>query len=134
MDTTSPVSDATSGGETTTDPSQGSSSEDTNAESSTGEAAGGCLGMALREVDPPECSIDADTEAELTVTNDCTFEIDVYWIDYACVENAWFSVMPDQTIGAGSYATHAWRVRNAENDDLILEISGLRGDTMITVE
>lgn len=133
-DTTSPVSDASSSGDTTTDPSLGTSSEDTNAESSTGEAAGGCLGVALRDVDPAECSIDSNTEAELTVTNNCAFEIDVSWIDYDCVENPWFTVMPDQTIGAGSYSSHPWRVRNAENDDLILEIPGLDGDTMVTVD
>lgn len=135
----------TSSPETTGDPSEGSSSDDdddesdssdddSRMESSTGEAAGGCLGMPLRDVIATECSENSSNDAELEITNGCEFTIEVYWVDYECGEDSYATVDPGEEWSIASYQTHPWRVRNAATNELLVDIPPLSGDTVIAVQ
>jgi len=139
---TDPASDATAGDATTSDatestgdPSAGSSSTGSNdSSSSSGEPLGGCLGDPLPEVAPAECSISDATEAQLSIDNTCNFDVEVFWVAYDCAEQSYQVISGGNDWSIQSFATHPWRIREADGGALLLEIPPLRGDTQITVQ
>ena len=68
----------------------------------------------------PPCSISSSTAANVTFTNSSSTEtVNIYWVDYACNLTLYATLAPGQSLGVGTYLTHAWRFTNASTGQLI---------------
>ncbi len=70
----------------------------------------------------PRCSRTGDVAATLTFVNRTNRTVDVYWIDYECKEQLWFTLAPGQRINQDTFVTHVWLVRDTRSDDELIRI------------
>ena len=68
----------------------------------------------------PPCSVSSITAAGVSFFNSSSTEtVNLNWVDYACNVTLFATLAPGQSLGVGTYLTHAWRFTNASNGQLI---------------
>lgn len=114
--------------------STGTDAGSTGGSESTGPTVVTCEDLVLEDAPPMACSETAMDGASLSVFNDCLgLTVEVYWVDYNCVENYYGFADPGSAFTIGTFETHAWRVRNASTGELMREIPPLEGDTSVSI-
>lgn len=120
--TTDASTDDTGDTSSSSDASTGSSS------SSTGEPLGACEALSLEEGPPPFCSMPGMGN-EVTFVNNCDERVlAIYWVSFTCDETPYGIIAPGQELLLFSYANHPWRIRDADTQELMVEIDPLPPD------
>ena len=124
-----------SGGASSTDHGSASTATGTTAGTNVdggSDPSGAASGEAT---DPASTDPASDaTEAQLSIDNTCNFDVEVFWVAYDCAEQSYQVISGGNDWSIQSFATHPWRIREADGGALLLEIPPLRGDTQITVQ
>jgi hypothetical protein len=111
-----------------------SDSDSSSSESSTGMVVVGCDALALVDDPPAICSVQASSSATFRIVNDCETEtLEVFWVNYACVEDDYALILPGQDWQINSYDTHPWRIRATSDGRLMVEVPPLDGNTTVVV-
>ncbi len=91
-----------------------------------------CVVSSIPEAAPKLCSVNSDSKVSLTISNVCVSEaIEVFWVDYNCIEISYGTYAPGDSFVSQSYKSHPWRVRNATTQVLLADIPPVMSDTMI---
>ena len=70
---------------------------------------------AQTQLQPQSCttpvrSMNGDTPVTVVFENQTTQSVSVWWVDYAGVDQPWFTLPPGGSYSQGTYSTHPWRV------------------------
>jgi hypothetical protein len=103
--------------------------EDTAAGSDDASDAGPGTCAPIEAGVPTTCSVAGTQEAGLVVHNGCTENIDLWWVDYSCVEVFYGQIPTGQQVSQPSFVTHPWRVRRVDAGPVIKEIPPLAAGT-----
>jgi len=68
------------------------------------------------------CSTSDDIDTFVVVTNTTNHALNLYWVDYDCVEQDFGVIEPGQTVIQPTYATHPWVLRVSETGVQVGEI------------
>jgi hypothetical protein len=100
-----------------------SSSSDTSNETST-EDEDPCAALIVPDEPPMICSKSSAKKAKISFTNLCTKTVlRINWVNYGCHEDApVIELQPGETRVVSTYLTHPWRVRDAKDGRLMLDI------------
>ena len=73
---------------------------------------------------PPasKCSIDSSIPTTLVIANQSTVTIEIWWVDYTCVEHDYGNVDPGASSTLGTFVTHPWRIRADGTHALLREV------------
>jgi ELWxxDGT repeat protein len=85
---------------------------------------------------PASCSITGTEPASITFVNACATEsVEVWWVDYACGEQFFRTLAPDESYTQQSFVTHPWRIRELGSHRLLKEVPApvVPGNTIVTV-
>jgi len=85
-------------------------------ESSGGEPDAGGLDetarcVAITDSIPPVCSLDGTERRTMSITNNCSEEIDIWWVTYGCIERFSQRLAPGGIFRQSTFVTHPWRAR-----------------------
>jgi hypothetical protein len=80
------------------------------------------------------CSLNANTATSFDLVNDHATPVDLVWVDYACAEQAYGTLLVNGQKNQNTYVTHVWRVRN-DSDKAFLGgfVLGSAGPFTVTV-
>lgn len=94
----------------------------------------GCAALNPPDVPPSVCS-GGGPSASATFINNCDTEtVEVFWVDYSCVEVSYGTIAPTEQLSLGSYATHEWRFREVPSGRLLKEAGAVQpGGSVFTV-
>jgi hypothetical protein len=75
---------------------------------------------------PPasKCSIDSSIPSTLMIANQSTVTIEIWWVDYTCVEHDYGNIDPGASSTLGTFVTHPWRIRADGTHALLRDIPG----------
>jgi hypothetical protein len=81
---------------------------------------------------PAACSgTGTPAAATLTVTNEATCSLELWWVDFSCSELFYQYVPPNgASVTQGTFVTHTWRLRAAGTHELLRDIPPLTGTTL----
>lgn len=73
---------------------------------------------------PPasKCSVDSTIPTTLVIANQSTVTIEIWWVDYACIEHDYGNVDPGGSSTLGTFVTHPWRIRADGTHALLREV------------
>ena len=71
-------------------------------------------------VNPNDCSIDSSFENFIEFVNTTGSPVDVYWVNFDCVEQLRFTIGPGEFVEHQTFPTHPWRVRDAATGQLLV--------------
>jgi hypothetical protein len=80
------------------------------------------------------CSTDSSTSVSLTIQNNYTVTpLNVFWVSYECQEVGYGSIEPGTKFQQQTFATHPWRLRNADTGVLLHEyvVTTEAGQTLV---
>jgi VHL beta domain len=66
----------------------------------------------LLDLDSGACSQNSNTATTLQLVNGRDASVDLVWVDFACAEQGYGTILPTAQANHGTYVTHVWRVRN----------------------
>ncbi len=93
-----------------------------------------CEDLAPPDGPPAQCSQNSSNPAGLDVSNNClTITLEIFWVDYGCVEQSYGIVEPGHVFIVTSFQTHPWRVRDLQSGKLLLDIPPLLGHTSVGI-
>jgi hypothetical protein len=79
------------------------------------------------------CSVGADASASLVVQNNCTQNVDLWWVSYQCSEAFYSTIQAGAAVVQPSFASHPWRLRLPDAGPVIKEIAPLHPGTTVVV-
>lgn len=86
-------------------------SDDSTPVTNTGSTDGTTAGVTSSAPVNTGCSVDAETSINMTVSNNSSETISVYWISYDCQEILYQTLAPGESYVQGTFATHPWVIR-----------------------
>jgi len=81
-------------------------------------------GVVLPSLDPNYVtglvSLNSDTDASIQFNNQTSFDVNIFWIDYAGAEVLYFTLPAGSSQMQGTFLTHPWLVRRvSDNSPLV---------------
>lgn len=67
--------------------------------------------MAITDSIPPVCSLDSTERRTVIFMNNCSEEVDIWWVTYGCIEKFYERLAPGRSFAQSSFVTHPWRAR-----------------------
>lgn len=94
------------------------------------ERAAECGRSVPEEVPLETCSKTIGALFHADFVNERAGAVDVFWVDFNCVEKPYEALMPGSTRRQQSYAGHVWRFRDQCTGEVLLDWPGGASDTV----
>src|SRR5262249_45022643 len=70
----------------------------------------------------PKCSTSGSPAMSVTFDDNGASPIEVWWVDFQCREEFYFTILPGMARQQGTYESHPWRIRAPGTHALLKEV------------